>query len=69
MSVSNEINASINKNKIKFENDQSFKELKDYLGEMKESGFVKNNKYTLPPLDTTGKRLHEVKSNVKGAFL
>lgn len=43
----------------KFSNDPKFKEFSNFLSEMKNNGIIIKRTYTLPPLDTIGKRLYQ----------
>ncbi len=45
----------------KFSKDSKYNELKDYYTEMKSKGFVTPKTYNIPPLDTIGKRLYNLK--------
>jgi hypothetical protein len=44
-----------------FSKDSKYNELKDYFLEMKSKGFITPKRYTIPPLDTVGKRLYQSK--------
>jgi hypothetical protein len=43
----------------KFSNDTKFQEFNNFLSEMKINGNIIKKTYTLPPLDTIGKRLYQ----------
>jgi hypothetical protein len=46
---------------IKFSKDTKYIELKEYFDEMKSKGLLQPKTYNLPPLDTIGSRLYEMK--------
>jgi len=45
----------------KFNKDLKYNEFRDYFEKMKTAGLINPGTYTLPPLDTIGKRLYNSK--------
>ena len=50
-------------NSTEFEQDKDFIKLREFYEEMDQAGIVKKPTYSLPPLDTVGKRFHELTAN------
>jgi hypothetical protein len=48
-----------------FSNDEIYVKLREYYDSMKEKGLIVPMKYTLPPLDTIGRRLFQTQSTVE----
>ena len=52
----------VSENQIdKFSKDKKYNELREYYIEMKSKGLISQKTYTIPPLDTVGKRLYHSK--------
>ncbi len=59
MQTIEKLQAEQQKNQKKIEKDQKLKDLTAFLQDMEKQGLVKKQTYTIPPVDTIGKRLFE----------
>jgi len=59
MSISDEVEKLLASNKEKFEENIELKKMQDILKEMQNLGLAAKQGYTIPPLDTLGKKLFE----------
>ncbi len=64
MAIVEEIQKEIEERKESLKNNEEYVRLRDFYTEMQELGIVKKAEYDLPPLDTIGRRLYEVKHSV-----
>lgn len=60
MKIEERIQEAVIKTEASLNNSPEFVKLREFYLEMKESGIAQKQEYTLPPLDTTGRRLHEM---------
>ncbi|MFC0875009.1 hypothetical protein ACE01N_00355 [Saccharicrinis sp. FJH2] len=56
--ISDKIKEVSEEQKLKFEDDSKYKEFKQFFDEMKDKGLLNPKQYSIPPLDTVGKRLY-----------
>ncbi len=61
MTMVEEVEKEINERKEALENNKDYVRLRDFYVEMQELGVAKKPQYDLPPLDTIGRRLYEVR--------
>lgn len=61
MAIVEEIKKEINERKESLKDNEEYVRLRDFYIEMQELGIVKKAEYDLPPLDTIGRRLYEVR--------
>lgn len=59
MNITERLDETLRKYEEQFAEDQSLKKTLDLLREMKELDMIQPQGYTLPPVDTIGKRLYE----------
>ncbi len=64
MTIVEEVKKEIEEKKETLKNNKEYVRLRDFYIEMQELGVAKKNEYTLPPLDTIGRKLYEVKHSV-----
>jgi len=62
MSLVKEVKRAIEVREEILEEDTSFQELKKFYEEMLKDGYVVKQEYTLPPLDTIGHQIIDLKS-------
>ncbi len=60
MKIEERIQEAIIKTEASLNNNPEFVKLRDFYLAMQESGIAQKQEYTLPPLDTSGRRLHEM---------
>jgi len=56
MSIEPAIKRALEKGRDQFKDDAKFRALEDYYREMQKRGWVKQPEYTIPPIDTAGRR-------------
>jgi len=61
MTMVEEVEKEISERNESLENDKDYVRLRDFYVEMQELGVAKKPQYDLPPLDTIGRRLYEVR--------
>ena len=59
MSVTDQIRQIVEAEKTRMENDPEFVRLRDFYAEMQKAGIAQKQSYTLPPLDTVGRRIYQ----------
>ena len=64
MTLVEEIQKEIEEKKESLKDNKEYASLRDFYVEMQELGVAKKPEYDLPPLDTIGRRLYEVKHSV-----
>ena len=57
--ISDEVKRAVENEEKRLQADKKYRELETFYQEMKSIGAIKSSSYSLPPLDTIGKRLHE----------
>ena len=65
MDISDKIDEVLNNNKDLVNSSSEYARLKDYYERMKNEGFIAQQEYNLPPLDTVGRRFYESASLYK----
>jgi hypothetical protein len=60
MKIEERIQEAITKTETSLNSNPEFVKLRDFYLEMQEAGIAQKQEYTLPPLDTSGRRLHEM---------
>ncbi len=60
MKIEERIQEAITKTEASLNSNPEFLKLREFYLEMKEAGVAQKQEYTLPPLDTSGRRLHEM---------
>lgn len=70
MTIVEEIQKELVEKKELLEKSKGFKELQEFYTEMQELGVAKKPQYDLPPIDTIGRHLYEVRhtANKKRMF-
>ena len=64
MTLVDEVQKEIEEKKESLRDNKEYVRLRDFYTEMQELGVAKKNEYNLPPLDTIGRKLYEVKHSV-----
>ena len=64
MTITEEIQKELEANRESLEKNKEYVRLRDFYDEMEKLGVAKKSEYDLPPLDTIGKRLYDVKHSV-----
>jgi hypothetical protein len=64
-SIDNQIAEVIEKKSQSLSEDEVYLKLRDYYLSMKEKGLITPLKYSIPPLDTIGRRMYQYRQNVK----
>ena len=59
MTIVDRIEQETRKKKEEFEKEPEFQSLRDFYSEMQSLGIAKKPEYSMPPLDTIGRRLYE----------
>lgn len=60
MSLVENIEKILEEKKEEREGSAEYRELRDFYTKMKQLGLVTKQEYTIPPLDTTGRRVREL---------
>lgn len=61
MTLSEEVEKEIEEKKEALKDNKEYVRLRDFYIEMQELGIAKKPEYDLPPLDTIGRKLYDVK--------
>lgn len=64
MTLVEEVTKEIEEKKEALKDNKEYVRLRDFYNEMQELGVAKKNEYNLPPLDTIGRKLYQVKHSV-----
>lgn len=64
MTLVEEIQKEVEEKKESLKDNKEYVRLRDFYVEMQELGLAKKTEYDLPPLDTIGRRLYEVRHTV-----
>lgn len=62
MTIEDRVKKALEEQEEKREGTESFKNLRDFYAHMKDGGFVIQQEYTLPPVDTVGRTSCSVES-------
>jgi hypothetical protein len=64
MTLAEEVKKEIEEKKESLKDNKEYVRLRDFYIEMQELGIAKKPEYDLPPLDTIGRKLYELKHSV-----
>jgi hypothetical protein len=64
MTIVEEIQKELEEKKRTFENNKEYVRLRDFYDEMQKLGVTKKSEYDLPPVDTIGRNLYELRHSV-----
>jgi hypothetical protein len=60
MSLAENVKRIVEQNEEAMKGSREYRELSVFYAKMKELGLVRKQEYTIPPLDTTGRRVREL---------
>lgn len=63
MSITDRVKQAVATNLTELNKKDEFVKLQDFYKEMKQAGIAQKQEYSLPPLDTVGRRLRQTTAN------